>query len=154
MFRNNTYCRKSLFKKKLIDSPTCLYCDTDEDLYHRLYSCFKSKLIWRIANNILDLANMPPIFEAEVFLTNYENSTLTPYNQIILYTRWFIDQARTLENSPNALSYPSALFNVLSEVQKSIRKKTPLFKEYEDILNAIFHFRQNQDPQNLNSRVS
>ena len=41
-----------------------------------------------------------------------------------------------------------------SEVQKGIRKKTPLFKKYEDILHAIFHFRQNQDPQNLSSRVS
>ena len=97
---------------------------------------------------------MHPIFDTEVFLTDYERSTLTPYNQIILYTRWFIDQARTLENSPNALSYPSALFNVLTEVQKGIDKKTQLFKKYEDILDAIFHFRQNQDPQNLNSRVS
>merc|ERR1711867_351202 len=44
MFRNNTYCRKTLLKKKLVDSPTCLYCDTDEDLHHRLYSCYKSKL--------------------------------------------------------------------------------------------------------------
>ena len=95
---------------------------------------------------------MAPIFEAEVFLTDYENNTLTPYNQIILYSRWFIDQARTLENSPNALSYPSTLFNVLMEVQNGICKKTPLYKQYEDILDAIYHFRQNQDPQNLNSR--
>ena len=97
---------------------------------------------------------MAPIFEKEVFLTDYENDTLTPYNQVILYTRWFIDQARTQESSPNSLVYPSALFNVLTEVQKGIKGKTPLFKKYEDILDAIFHFRQNQDPQNLNSRVS
>ena len=71
---------------------------------------------------------MDLIFEAEVFLTDYEKNTLTPYNQIILYTRWFIDQARTLENSPNALAYPSALFNVLTEVQKSIHKKHPFLK--------------------------
>ena len=53
--------------------------------------------------------------------------------------RWFIDQARTLENSPNPLSYPSALYNVLSEVQRSIDKKISLFNKYEDILEAIFY---------------
>ena len=41
MFKNNTYCKKTLFKKKPVDSPLCISCGSgsEEDLYHRMWAC-------------------------------------------------------------------------------------------------------------------
>ena len=51
MFRNNTYCKKMLFKKKLVDSPLCISCGSgaEYDLYHRIWACPRSRSIWQIA---------------------------------------------------------------------------------------------------------
>ena len=138
-----------------MDSPLCISCGSgsEEDLYHRMWACPKSRSIWQIANNLLELANFSPIFEKEVFLTDYENNPLTPYNQVIYYTRWYIDQAKTQDSNPNLLAYPSALFNVLYEQQKRV-KNTPLFSQYEIFLNAIFYFGHNQNPAESDCRVT
>ena len=64
-------------------------------------------------NLILTASDLVPVFDKEIYLTDYESSTYAIKNQIIMYTRWFIDQAKMQEDRPSVFSFPTALFNLL-----------------------------------------
>jgi len=88
MFRNNVLTRKNLFNKNLIPSPFCRFCPGQEEtLHHRLVSCRTSKPIWDIVNLILTASDLVPLFDREIYPTDYESGIYAIQNQIIMYTR-------------------------------------------------------------------
>merc|ERR1711867_364206 len=130
IFRNNVLTRKNLFNKKLISNPFCRFCpDQEETLHHRLISCRTSKPIWSIVNLILTSSDLVPVFDKEIFLTDYKSGTYAIQNQIIMYTRWFIDQAKMKEDQPSIFSFPTALSNVLhsqyNQIDSNLINKPP-----------------------------
>ena len=130
IFRNNVLTRKNLHSKNLVASPLCKFCAEEETLHHRLISCRTSKPIWDIVNRILTASDLVPVYDKEIYLTDYESGVHAIQNQIIMYTRWFIDQAKMQEDRPSPFSFPTALFNVLdsqyNQLDPNLIKKTPL----------------------------
>ena len=114
IFRNNVLTRKNLHTKNLVPSPFCRFCpEQEETLHHRLVSCRTNKPIWDIVNRILTASDLIPVFDKEIYLTDYESGMYAVQNQILMYTRWFIDQAKMQEDQPSVFSFPTALFNLL-----------------------------------------
>jgi hypothetical protein len=137
IFRNNVLTRQTLFNKNLVPSPFCRFCpDQEETLHHRFVSCVKNKPIWDTVNLILTASNFIPVYDREIYLTDYENGVHSVKNQIIMYTRWFIDQAKMQEDQPSVFSFPTALFNVLdsqyNQIPELINKS-----QYEKVLTNI-----------------
>merc|ERR1712101_64310 len=130
IFRNNVLTRKNLHSKNLVASPLCRFCAEEETLHHRLISCRTSKPIWDIVNRILMASDLVPVYDREIYLTDYESGVYAIQNQIIMYTRWFIDQAKMQEDRPSPFSFPTALFNVLdsqyNQLDQNLIKKNPL----------------------------
>ena len=54
-----------------------------------------------------------PIFVKEAILGEYEESAATHRNISILYAKWYIDQTKREEKSPNLIHFATALSNVL-----------------------------------------
>ena len=139
IFRNNVLTRKNLFMKQLVDTPFCRFCpNQEENLHHRLISCKASKPIWDLVNRILTAAKLVPVFDKEIYLTDYEDGPHAIKNQIIMYTRWFIDQAKMQEDQPSIFSFPCALFNVLESQYYQLKTGLIRKSSYEIILNIIF----------------
>ena len=114
IFRNNVLTRKNLFMKQLVPTPYCRFCPNQEEtLHHMLVSCRTSKPIWDIVNHILIASGLVPVYDKEIYMTDYEDGPHAIKNQIIMYTRWFIDQAKMQEDQPSVFSFPCALFNLL-----------------------------------------
>ena len=78
------------------------------------------------------------MFDKEIYLTDYEDGPHAVRNQIIMYTRWFIDQAKMQENQPSIFSFPCALFNVLESQYYQLKTGLIRKSSYEIILNIIF----------------
>ena len=64
-----------------------------------------------------------PIFEKEAILGEYEESATTHKNITILYTKWYIDQAKREEKSPNFIPFAAALSNVLGAQFEFMQRK-------------------------------
>ena len=74
---------------------------------------FKSQKIWNFVNRVLEETMDSPIFLKEAILGEYEESAATHRNLTILYTKWYIDQAKREEKAPNLIHFAAALTNVL-----------------------------------------
>ena len=140
IFRNNVLTRKNLYSKKLIQNSDCRFCPTGtvEDLHHRLVSCRTCKPIWDIVNLILTSSDLLPVYDREIYLTDYEAGINAVQNQIIMYTRWFIDQAKMNEDRPNIFSLPTALFNVLDSQYNTLSATTINKAQFEKVLINIY----------------
>ena len=64
-----------------------------------------------------------PIFEKEAILGEYEESATTHKNITILYAKWYIDQAKREEKSPNLIHFAAALSNVLGAQFEFMQRK-------------------------------
>ena len=139
IFRNNVLTRKNLYNKKLVPSPYCRFCPTQEEtLHHRLVSCRKSKPIWDTVNHILIASHLIPVFDKEVYHTDYESGVHAVKNQIIMYTRWYIDQAKMQEDQPSVFSFPSALLNLLDSQYHQLSPGLINKPQYEKVLHNIY----------------
>ena len=67
------------------------------------------------------------MYDKETYLTDYKDGTHAIQNQIIMYTRWFIDQVKMQEDQPSVFSFPCTLFNLLdsqyNQLNPSLLKK-------------------------------
>ena len=139
MFRNNVLTRKNLYNKNLVPTPYCRFCpEHEETLHHRLVSCRTSKPIWATVNRILTASDLVPVFDKEIYLTDYESGTYAIQNQIIMYTRWFIDQAKMQEDQPSVFSFPTALFNLLDSQYNQLGPELINKPRYEKVLTNIY----------------
>ena len=140
IFRNNVLTRKSLYNKNLIQSPDCRFCPrgTIEDMHQRLISCKTCKPIWDTVNLILKASDLMPVYDREIYLTDYEAGVNAIQNQIIMYTRWFIDQAKMNEDRPNVFSFPTALFNVLDSQYNTLSGTIINKAQFEKVLINIY----------------
>ena len=50
--------------------------------------------IWDIVNHILIASCLVPVYYKEIYMTDYKDGPHAIKNQIIMYTRWFIDQSK------------------------------------------------------------
>ena len=66
-----------------------------------------------MVNLILTSSDLLPVYDREIYLTDYEAGVNAVQNQIIMYTRWFIDQAKMNKDRPSIFSFATALFNAL-----------------------------------------
>ena len=64
-----------------------------------------------------------PIFIKEAMFGEYEENAATHRNLTILYTKWYIDQAKREEKSPNLIHFAAALSKVFG-VQFEFRQKS------------------------------
>ena len=87
IFRNNVFTRKNLYNKNLIQNPDCRFCPegTVEELHHRLISCKTCKPIWDTVNLILTSSDLSPVYDREIYLTDYEAGVNAVQNEIIMY---------------------------------------------------------------------
>ena len=123
ILRNNLYTRELLHKMKIKQDPFCPLCpNIIETRIHRLLECPHSKTIWVFVNETLIESCMKPIFKQEIMLGIYEESSSSTTNLIILYTKWYIDQAKREAKAPSLPSFSAALLNVLT-AQHEFREK-------------------------------
>ena len=54
------------------------------------------------------------MFIKEAMLGDYEENPASCNNLVILYTKWYIDQAQREAEAPKTMTYASALLNVMS----------------------------------------
>ena len=101
-------------------------------------SCRTSKPIWDTVNLILTTSDLVPVFDKEIYLTDYESGTYAIQNQIIMYTRWFIDQAKMQEDQPSIFSFPTALFNLLDSQYNQLNSDLINKPRYEKVLINIY----------------
>jgi hypothetical protein len=87
-------------------------------------------------NLILTASDLIPVFDKEIYLTDYESGIHAVKNQIIMYTRWYIDQAKMQEDQPSVFSFPTALFNVLESQYNQIPELISR-PQYEKVLTNI-----------------
>ena len=78
------------------------------------------------------------MYDREIYLTDYEAGVNAVQNQIIMYTRWFIDQAKMNEDRPNIFSFPTALFNVLDSQYNTLSETTINKVQFEKVLINIY----------------
>ena len=57
---------------------------------------------------------------------------------MIMYTRWFIDQAKMQEDSPSIYSLPTALFNLLDSQYNQLDPNLINKARYEKVLINIY----------------
>ena len=79
-----------------------------------------------------------PVFDREIYLTDYKAGVNAVQNQIIMYTMWFIDQAKMNEDRPNIFSFPTALFNVLDSQYNTLSATTINKVQFEKVLINIY----------------
>ena len=76
--------------------------------------CPYLKGILAFVNEVLEATCMKPIFKQEIMLgLNGENSASST-NLIILYTKWYLDQAKREVTAPSLPPFAAALLNALS----------------------------------------
>ena len=100
--------------------------------------CNTNKPIWDIVNLILTSSDLVPVFDKEIFLTDYKSGAYAIQNQIIMYTRWFIDQAKMQEDQPSIYSFPTALFNLLDSQYNQLDSNLINKPHYEKVLINIY----------------
>ena len=83
-------------------------------------------------------SDLIPVYDREIYLTDYESGVYAIQNQIIMYTRWFIDQAKMQEDRPNIFSFPTALFNVLDSQYNQLDPNLIKKARYEKVLINIY----------------
>ena len=64
-----------------------------------------------------------PISEKEAILEEYEERATTHKNITILYAKWYINQAKREEKSPNLIHFAAALSNVLGVQFEFMQRK-------------------------------
>ena len=69
--------------------------------------------MWQFVNKVLDKSCMRPIFKQEAILGLYKENSELNNNLIILYSKWYLDQAKREASSPSLPSFASALQNTL-----------------------------------------
>ena len=89
-------------------------------------------------NFILTASDLVPVFDKEIYLTDYESCTYAIQNQVIMYTRWFIDQAKMQEDKRSIFSFPTALFNLLDSQYNQLNPDLINKPQYEKILIYIY----------------
>ena len=140
ILRNNLYAKELLHKMKVIQDPSCPFCpNVIETRIHRFWDCPQSKMIWQFVNKVLDTSCMKPIFKQEAMLGLYEESSTSNNNLIILYSKWYLDQAKREASPPSLASFASALQNALSaqfefmEAKYTTEAKTKIINEIETL---------------------
>ena len=109
------FTRKFLHKMKLIQDPSCPHCPgITESRIHRFWKCPKAAAIWSFIKEVLKETCLPPVFIKEAMLGDYENNPTSCNNLVILYTKWYIDQAKREAEAPKTITYVAALLNVMS----------------------------------------
>ena len=83
-------------------------------------------------------SDLVPVYDREIYLTDYESGVYAIQNQIIMYTRWFIDQAKMQEDRPSIFSFPTALFNVLDSQYNQLDPNLIKKPRYEKVLINIY----------------
>ena len=69
--------------------------------------------MWKFLDKVFEETMEPPIFAKEAMLGDHEVNAASHRNITILYTKWYIDQAKREEKSPNLIHFAAALSNVL-----------------------------------------
>ena len=83
-------------------------------------------------------SDLVPVYDREIYLTDYESGVYAIQNQIIMYTRWFIDQAKMQEDQPSVYSFPTALFNLLDSQYNQLDPNLINKARYEKVLINIY----------------
>ena len=76
-----------------------------------------------LVNEVLEETCMKPIFKQEIMLGLYEENSTSSTNLIILYKKWYLDQAKREVTAPFLPSYAAALRNALSAQYDFMEKK-------------------------------
>ena len=84
-------------------------------------------------HSMFPLFPLLPVFDKEIYMTDYEDGPHAVRNQIIMYTRWFIDQAKMQENQPSIFSFPCALFNVLESQYYQLKTGNLAMKSFSTL---------------------
>ena len=79
-----------------------------------------------------------PVYDKEIYHTDYESGVHAVKNQIIMYTRWYIDQAKMQEDQPSVFSFPSALLNLLDSQYHQLSPGLINKPQYEKVLHNIY----------------
>ena len=87
------------------------------------------------------------IFIKEAMLGEYEENAATHRNLTILYTKWYIDQAKREEKSPNLIPFAAALSNVLGAQFEFIQKnyEDKIKKKMRALISAFYFFLNKLD---------
>ena len=56
----------------------------------------------------------------------------------LMYTRWFIDQAKMQEDQPSVFSFPTSLFNLLYSQYNQLSPDLINKPQYEKVLTNIY----------------
>ena len=88
---------------------------------------------------------MKLIFKQEIMLELYEESSTSNTNLIILYTKWYLDQAKREAKAPSLPPFAAALLNALSAQFKFIEKKysTTTKKWIKTEMDKLKYFLEN-----------
>ena len=109
---------------KILQDPSCPHCpEIAESCIHRFWNCPKVAVIWSFINEVLEETCLPPIFIKEAILGDYEDNPTSCNNLVILYTKWYIDQAKREAEARKTTAYAVALLNVMSAQLEFINAK-------------------------------
>ena len=109
---------------RVFQDPSCPHCPgTTESRIHRLWKCPKAAILWSFINEVLEETCLPPIFIKEAMLGDYKGNPTSCNNLVILYTKWYIDQAKREAEAPRTIVYAGALLNVMSAQLEFINVK-------------------------------
>ena len=86
------------------------------------------------------------MFDKEIYLTDYKGGTYAIQNQIIMYTRWFIDQAKMQEDPPSVFSFPSVLCNLLDSQYNQLNPNLINKPRNEKVLTSIYELCIKNNP--------
>ena len=83
-------------------------------------------------------SDLVPVYDKEIYLTDYKSGTHAIKNQVIMYNRWFKDQAKMQEDQPSVFSFPTALHNLLDSQYNQLSPDLINKPQYEKVLTNIY----------------
>ena len=88
---------------------------------------------------------MRPIFKQEIMLGFYKENSASSTNLIILYTKWYLDQAKREVTAPSLPPFAAALLNSLSAQFEFMKKKysTATKKQMKTEMDKLKFFLEN-----------
>ena len=98
-------CRYNLFNAKIVESPTCLYCNDElvDTIGHHLFCCESIRIFWSDPHKWLksnfELCIVPTVCEILLGIPFDKDLSLLTINYMFLLSKWLINN-RILQNKP------------------------------------------------------
>ena len=132
-------CRYNLFNWKIVESPTCLYCNDElvDTIEHHLFCCESTRIFWRDLHKWLksnsELCIVPAVCEILLGIPFDKDLSLLTINYIFLMSKWFINNRKSQNKPINFIDFLITLKNKLKALQDLY-----IFKGNIDIFNKSF----------------